>query len=72
VLVEAQPYEIDKAIDQSQMVTQLADNGWVRIFSLDRESQRLSLRGRGGIWHAFKLKPMTSEDHNTFNEVEIQ
>ncbi|CAN5475545.1 DUF2309 domain-containing protein [soil metagenome] len=53
VLVEAEAHEIDKAIDESQMVTQLVDNGWVRIFSLDRESQQMSLRARGGEWRAY-------------------
>ena len=53
VIVEAEPQDIDKAIGQSQMVGQLVDNGWIRIFSLDRESHQLSLRSRDGSWHAF-------------------
>ncbi|CAN5573327.1 hypothetical protein BH11ARM1_BH11ARM1_01090 [soil metagenome] len=50
VVAEAMPLDIDRAISESEMVSQLVDNGWVRIFSLNRESQSLQIRSRGGEW----------------------
>ncbi len=54
VIVEADHEKIDAVLEQQSVVRDLVENGWVRLFSLDADSSRLSLRCPAGDWETVR------------------
>lgn len=53
VIVEASPEKIDRALSQAPDFADLVENGWLRLFALDPQSEVVCLKERDGRWEIF-------------------
>jgi uncharacterized protein YbcC (UPF0753/DUF2309 family) len=57
VIVEAPIQKIDRVLSQVPEVADLVNNGWLRLFALERRSGALRLRQAEGEWEEFSSEP---------------